>query len=117
MACIFARVVAFPVIKVFTSCLIGSDASIRLLTRLAYQLPMPSQLTNSFFSEVPPEGKNETIIWPAKPSHGGMSRSGLIPLTSLTAHCNTLPLPSAGFTSSCDSQEALKTQPGGSCSE
>ena len=117
MACIFARVVVFPSVKAFTFSLMGWEASIRVLTRFPYQFPMSSQLANSFLFDVPPDGKNDTIICPATPFKGGMSGSGLIPLTSLTAHCNTLPPFSSGFTSACESHEALNTQPAGSCSE
>src|SRR5580658_6146378 len=116
-ACIFGNNVTLPAARVFTSCLIGSDAFPRSLVRFPYQLPILSQFTNSFFCDVPPDGKNDTIIFPATPLRGGMSGSDLIPLTSPTAHCNTLPLPSPGFTSAWKSQEDLKSQPEGSCSE
>src|SRR5208282_378930 len=117
IACIFDSRAVFPAVRLRVSCFIGSDACICPLIRFSYQLPMPSQLANSFFRDVPPDGKNDTIIWPAKPSHGGMFGSGLIPFTSLTVHCSRLPLPSSGFTSACESQETLKSQLEGSCSE
>src|SRR5271170_6017938 len=99
IACIFCNCPVFPAAKVFTSCLIGSDAPVCPLYRLPSQLPMLCQLANSFFRDVPPAGKNDTIICPATPLHGGMSGSYLIPLTLLTTHCDTLPLPSVGFAS------------------
>ena len=49
--------------------------------------PISRQLVNPFVPE-PPGGKKDTIIWPASPSHGGMSSSGRIPFISLTTHCH-----------------------------
>src|SRR5580658_929367 len=117
MASIFCNCAVFPAAKVLTSCFIGSDAPVCPLYRFPSQLPMLCQLAKSFFRDVPPAGKNDTIIWPATPLHGGMSGSCLIPFTSLTTHCDRLPLPSVGFTSGCASHEALYSQPGGSCNE
>src|ERR1035438_253428 len=117
MACIFGRVAVFPATRLLTCFLMASDASILALTRFAYQPPMPSQLENSFFCDVPPDGKNDTIICPARPCHGGISGSFRIPGMSPTVQYRALPFLSSGFTSGCASHDALNTQPGGSCSE
>src|ERR1700678_1051414 len=98
-ACIFGSNVVLPAAKALTSCLIGADAFVRSLVKFTYQIPMLSQFTNSFFFLVPPDGKKDTIIFPATPLSGGMSGSDLIPWMSPTVHCKTLPLPSAALTS------------------
>src|SRR6266481_4993815 len=97
IACILARVADFPAAKPLTPCLMASDESIRPPVRFAYQLPMPSHVANSFFWVLPPAGKNDTTNWPARPSHGGISGSCLIPVTSLTVHEDTLPPRSVGL--------------------
>src|SRR5713101_3449497 len=99
IACIFCSGVVLPATSLLTSCLIGSDASICPLYRLPSQLPILPQFANSFFRDVPPAGKNDTINCPATPLHGGISGSYRIPFTSLITHCDTLPPPSVGFTS------------------
>src|SRR6266403_2249601 len=117
MACIFCSCVVFPAVKPVTCCLIASDASICPLTRFPYQLPISAQFANSFFRDMPPAGKNDTIIWPATPFTGGISGSCRSPLTSLTTHCDAFPPPSDVFNSGWESHEALYSQPAGSRGE
>src|SRR5215471_14658160 len=85
-ACIFSKAEVFVAVSLFTCSLICAEASIRSLSRFEYQFPMPLQSAYPFFGDGPPAAKNEMIICPATPSHGGILGSPRIPLTSVTTH-------------------------------
>src|SRR6266850_1670757 len=98
MVDIFARTVGFEVANSTTFCWIWGEAPMRPLAKFQYQVPISRQLLKPFLSEKPPGGKKDTIIWPRTPATGGISGSGLIPLTSLTFHSAWL-ADCVGFTS------------------